>query len=124
MNARTLNASEYLFIRWMAENHPGLLAAAENQVRQQGQLSGLTDALNSILGAVNRGIDTYVKGKESVALVKLNVQRAKQGLPPLTEAGDAYRVSAEDLKNRSMPMMTPAKWVGLGLLGLWLLTRE
>lgn len=122
MEGKTLTPNEYLFIRWMADKHPRLLAAAENQVKQRGALSGITDSIQNILNSVSAGLQTYTQTKAQAKLVKTNVQRAAQGLPPVTESGQLYTVPDSDFQTRKMPGGIPVwGWIALGVGALFLL---
>lgn len=124
MEGKTLTPNEYLFVRWMADKHPRLLAAAEDQAKQRSALSGITDSIQNILNSVSAGLSTYTQTKAQAKLVKTNVQRAAQGLPPVTETGALYTVPAADLQTQRMPGGIPVwGWIALGV-GALLLFRE
>lgn len=120
-----MTPNEYLFLRWMSENHPKLLAAAEDEVKKRSSLSGITDSLTNILNSVSAGLQTYVQTKEQAKLVKTNVERAAQGLAPVTASGQPYTVSPSQMQTRTLPGNIPV-WalVGGGLVLLYVLTRK
>lgn len=125
MDAKALTPNEYLFIRWMSENHPELLTAAEDQVKRGGALGSLTASLSNILNAVTSGLKTYVQGQQQVALVQQNVERATQGLPPVTATGAPYTVPPAQVAARTLPNdLTVPLLIGSGLLLLFFLLRK
>lgn len=123
MNVKTMTAPEYAFVRWLSDKHPALLNAAEANMQRAG-MGALTDSINSLFSTVNRGLETYVKGKQAIALVKINVSRAKQGLPPIEADGGIYAISDRDMQQRpeigGLPLIA---WVAIGLGAFFLLRR-
>ncbi len=122
---REMSANEYLFLRWMSEQHPRLLAAAEERrAGLHGAVDSITAALNSVMQTASSGLTAYVQGKQQLSLLKTNIARAKQGLPPLTDAGLAYSVPPDQLNAREFPTPIPWGLIALGVVGVYLVTRE
>lgn len=123
---KTMSPNEYLFLRWMNENHPSLLAAVEDRrAGLSGILDSVTGTLDSLMRSASAGLSTYVQGKQQLALLKTNVARAKQGLPPLTQSGVEYSASQSDIAARRFPTQLPM-WVWVALAGgvFYLVSRK
>lgn len=77
-----------LFLRWAREAHPQAFAAA---LAQRGQSAGtlgdlvssIGDAFSRFTSTVTNLAQTYVSAKAQIDWLKVNAQRAKEGLPPL-----------------------------------------
>jgi len=114
---KSMSPNEYLFMRWMSENHPRLLATVEDRrAGLSGVLDSVTGALDALMKTASSGLSTYVQGKQQLALLKTNVQRAKSGLPPLTAEGFQYQVSDADMRAQRFPGGLPV-WVWVALAG-------
>ncbi len=115
-----LNASQIAFMNWLKANHPNLYAQS---VQESPQLSGFMDSLangfKSLMANSTQLLSQYVAGKSQIAQLKLNIERAKQGLAPITGNEPLAPVAPTGLA--AVPMWV---WIGGGGALLFLLLRK
>lgn len=125
------------FLTWLRKNHPRVYADA---VGASAQMGGIMDTISGALskidfGKISDGVakagTAYLAVKSQKDLLKLNLERAKTGLPPLdsTDYGIAPTVRTEiDVDPRLAAglrdsMMMPLLFGGLALAAVLLLRR-
>lgn len=131
------------YLAWLREKFPTLYETAIMRTVQPptNGLSGLLDSIGTVFGNVVNSVttalpqlaNTYSEYRQAESLIKLNSQRAQQGLSPLTYNANGQLVtasgqpySAQDFSIASSGMGT-ATWIALGaagLLAVWLLARS
>lgn len=87
--------SKAALIQWMRVNHPALYETA--MARVSGNLGALSDTISKVFSTITDTVaklgPAYVQTRASLELLKANVKRAKQGLPP---AGSLDEVGYEN----------------------------
>ncbi len=129
--ATQASQSQIAFMNWLRLNHPNFLT----QLEQDSSLGDVSSVLKSV-GASFKNIvsnasgllDQYVTSKDQLALIKINLARAKQGLPPFNSTADfnASQRMASDAANQK-PGLSMQSWLligGGGLVLLYLFTRK
>lgn len=85
-----------------------------------GNLSGVgldwQEALTNITGAVSKVVETAVPAYTTLAIAKINAERAKQGLPPMDAA--AYAPTLNVAVKPDDKTLWTAGGLGVGLLAL------
>lgn len=141
--ATSVTKARAQYLAWLRSNFPTLYehAIANVSAPSAPGLSGFLDTLtsgfsnvvNSVTSALPDLARTYSEYRQAESLIKLNSQRAGQGLSPLaynasgqlvTASGQPY--SSADFSLASTGMGT-GTWVALGaagLLGVYLLARS
>lgn len=131
------------YLAWLRSKFPTLYETAIMRTVQPptNGLSGLFDSIGTVFGNVVKSVtnalpqlaNTYSEYRQAESLIKLNSQRASQGLSPLTynangqlitASGQPY--SAQDFSIASTGMGT-ATWIALAAatgLGIFLLARS
>lgn len=128
-----------LFLRWVAQNFPQVYGDALAQLHQQRSgvgdlISSITDAFNSFAGTVTNLAETYATARAQVDWLKLNAERARNGLPPLDPAtgqpvatatlpAPAANSQAAQIEAQLAGAQGPPGWVwiaGAGLVALLL----
>jgi hypothetical protein len=79
------SAAQVAFLSWVKKNHPTFYA----QLQQNAGLGDVTTTFNSVLNTASGLLTQYVAGKQQLALLKMNIERAKAGQLPLTSANYA-----------------------------------
>lgn len=121
--------SRLLFLQMLQREHPELYADAMRAATTSNLSgSGLGSLWDSLTNAVNQLATTYVEGKAAVEQIKINAQRASQGLAPLTgSAQQTYaptQPTAQQVAVASSGFSMPTwGWVLLGAGAIFLLTR-
>lgn len=133
MDIDTQTHNRALFLAWLRTNFPDLYADATKSAGLGGFFDSLTSAFNNVVTNVSNALpnlaNTYAQYRQQEQLIRLNSQRANQGLPPLIQnaqgqwvdmAGQAYDdsdwelASTGGLSTGSMLMIAVA--VGLTLV--------
>lgn len=131
------------YLAWLRSNFPTLYERATANVSAppapglSGFLdtltSGFSNVVNSVTSALPDLARTYSEYRQAESLIKLNSQRAGQGLSPLaynasgqlvTASGQPYTTQDFSLASTGMSTTT---WIALGaagLLGVFLLARS
>lgn len=128
---RTMTVNQYLFLKWMHDTHPGLYEASSAK-----QLSGFMDSLGTafttVIEAAPKLYSQYIDGKTQISLLKANLQRAQQNLPPVDASGQVittgmpgYAIPAGyPISNNPFASVPPWVWIaGAGVVALLLLKR-
>lgn len=119
---KELSASEYIFLKWLAETHPNLYQAAEER---QKTLGGFMDSLSTVFTSISNAapglLNQYVKGQQELAMLKENLARAKAGEVPLTATGVPYGGPVANNFFSSVPVWA---WAILAAAGVYLVTRK
>lgn len=92
---KTLTPAQYAFIKWLSDTHPNLVAAAEERrASLNGFMDSLTNTFNNVIAKAPELLNQYVTGKAQVEQLKINIARAKEGQPPITNIPIAQAHSA------------------------------
>lgn len=115
---RTLTPAQYAFMKWLNDAHPALLHAAEER---RASLSGFMDSLKNTFDEIVKQapelLKTYADGKNQIAQIKLNIERAKQGQYPIESATFA----SAQTRAQGLP---PWAWAAGGAILVYLLLRK
>lgn len=88
---KTLSPAQFAFMKWFYEKHPALARKAEEQhASLNGFLDSLTNVFNNVVTQAPELMKQYVAGKSQIDQLKINLERAKQGLYPLDAGGSVY----------------------------------
>lgn len=129
--------SKQAFIQWIKKNDPFLYKIAETRYKLQNPgMSGIADFFTSLVSTVKDVAPAVINMAAQRKVINLQIERAKQGLPPLdtaqysptikvspeltpeTEAA-AQRVAIETVKQGIGEMKIPLLAIA-GLLGAFL----
>lgn len=82
---KTLTPAQFAFLKWLHEAHPELAKAAEER---RASIDGFMDSLTSTFDAITKNAPDlaaeYLKSREEIAQLDLNIARAKAGQQPVT----------------------------------------
>lgn len=131
------------YLAWLRNNFPLLYehAIANVNAPPAEGLSGFLDTLGSAFSNVVSSVTTalpnlaktYSEYRQAESLIKLNSQRASQGLSPLAmnAAGQLVTASGQPYSDADFSLaasgFNTTTWIALGaagLLGVWLLARS
>lgn len=120
---KELSPEQYAFMNWLQVNHPNLMRAAEEHNRSlSGFMDSITNVFNSVMEKAPDLLQKYVAGKEQVAQLKMNIERAKEGQYPINPDGSLYAPRGVT------PAQTVPTWVWFAggglLLALILMNRK
>lgn len=129
----TVNRAKY--IAWLRTNYPDLYDAAMPQ-QMGGFLDSIGNVFNNVVNNVTQALpnlaSTYANYRAQEQLIRMNSERAKQGLAPLTyQNGQLVDASGQPYTSGDLSIaQTAAKWGpmlalgGIGLLLVLFLTRR
>lgn len=126
------NNSVLQFAEWLKRTHPQIYAMAVNK---NAGLSGLGDTaptstttpagttsfLDDVLGIVKQSVPVLLGTYQQKQLIDINVERAKQGLPPIDQTGIAPQVNVQLQPDQMTQVTQPIKYALFGVFGLGLL---
>jgi hypothetical protein len=122
---KELSASEYVFLKWLADTHPQLYQAAEER---QASLAGFMDSLSTVFTNISNAapdlLNQYVKSQADLATLKMNLARAKAGDVPVTNAGQPYPVNAPGYNPSIFATIPLWVWLAFGAGAIYLLVRR
>jgi hypothetical protein len=120
-----LSKAQLAFMAWLQAKHPNIYQRA---VPDNAGLSGIIDSItagfNSVMNNAGSLLSSYVTGKSQLDLLKLNIQRAKAGLPPQTADEQALMRGASTAAPSFLSQIPPVAWIGAGGLLLWFILRR
>lgn len=122
-----MNTNQRKYVEFIKAKFPALYARAMAEVARQQRVAGigeLSGFLDTFTQAVEKLTPVVVQAKAQKDLLKVQMDRARQNLPPLeaSQYAPAMRVEVQPSVGLS-PMAKAAAWVGAGLLGLALLRK-
>lgn len=118
----TLSASEYIFLRWLAEHHPKLYADAEERQKSIGGfMDSLTTVFKSVSDAAPAVLEQYVKSQQDLAVLQENLARAKAGALPINNPGVIYAPRVASSPFAQVPVWA---WAAMGLGVAYLLMKR
>jgi hypothetical protein len=83
---KTLTPAQYAFMRWLDQNHPEVLRAAEERrASLSGFLDSLSNTFNNVMEKAPELMKSYVDGKAQIEQLKINIERAKRGEYPIEQ---------------------------------------
>lgn len=83
---KTLSPAQFAFLKWLSDTHPNLMAQAEqHRSSLSGFMDSLTKTFDSVMTKAPDLMNQYVTSKAQLEQLKLNIERAKRGEPPITE---------------------------------------
>jgi len=127
------------FAQWVKDNHPALfakaVAIAENSTATLGAMGEETGSFWSKFGTAVMGLGTtYLALKNQRDAMKINLERAQQGQPPIDMATSAPIVRTQVdmspeltqrlVSNVGAGMQTPLIIAGIGLVALLFFMRK
>jgi hypothetical protein len=82
---KKLSVNEFLFLKWVNKAHPQMFAQVAGDPREalSGFMDSLSTGLQSFLSEAPKLYGQYLSGKQEIAAMKMNVERAKAGYPPI-----------------------------------------
>ena len=111
------------FLTWLRFNHPLLYAKG---AAKPVALAGFWDTVNKVFDTVSNTVvkagTAYVQGRAALDLVKANVKRAKQGLPPINDLSEMDEPPGSGGFFGSIPPMV--LYAGVGVIAYLLLRRR
>lgn len=91
--------SKKMFLQWLAINEPVIFKAAAERAESPG-LSGIADFFTSAVDVIKQAAPAITQYKAQSKILKVQLERAKQGLPPLDTADYAPTIKVQ-------PQLTP-----------------
>ena len=113
---KSKSKAQVAFLSWVKAKHPAFYA----QLQQEAGLGDVATTFNNVLNSASTLLTHYVAGKQQVALLKLNIERAKQGQLPLDQL-QATRLREGPAVSPGVPTWV---WVAGGAGLLFLLLRR
>lgn len=119
---KTLTPAQYAFLKWLYDKHPNVARAAEaHHATLNGFMDSLTSVFNNVITKAPELLNQYVAGKTQIEQLKINLQRAKQGLYPIDETGAQYQAQSSMPSPAGVPLLV---WIAGGALVTFLLLRR
>lgn len=120
---KTLTPAQYAFIDWLYKKHPNVARAAEaHHATLNGFMDSLTSVFNNVVTQAPELMKTYVAGKTQIDQLKINLERAKQGLYPLDVGGQVYSGSQSAMPSPAgVPLLV---WIAGGALITFLILKR
>lgn len=120
---KTLSPAQFAFMKWFYEKHPALARKAEEQhASLNGFLDSLTNVFNNVVTQAPELMKQYVAGKSQIDQLKINLERAKQGLYPLDAGGGVYAGQPQMLPSPAgVPLLV---WIAGGALLTFLVLKR
>lgn len=113
---KVLSPAQFAFLSWLEKTHPNLLRAAEDR---RASLDGFMDSITKVFDTVTTRtpelLNTYVTGKAQLEQLKLNIARAKEGKPPVTDIAAPLRETVSSVPNWA--------WAAGGAIAVYLLLK-
>lgn len=126
-NVKSLTPAQFAFMKWINETHPNLMKAAEEHHKSLGGfLDTMTSTFNTIMTKAPDLLSQYVTGKAQIDTLKLNLERAKVGQMPLTDAGGIYTGAPNMLVQQTLIPGVP-NWIlggAVAAIAVYLLMRK
>jgi len=125
-----MTRAQQQFVSWFAKNYPAMNEQVQNRIDADQSLAA-SDATQkppsiwaSIVGGIKDLAPAYLQFRNQKKIMAMQLQRAKQGLPPLNveQLAPTVRVQAglsPDIKRFILPAMAL-----IGGLGLFLVLRK
>lgn len=138
----TPELNRVLFLRWLKLNHPNIYAQtvpAGQSVQLGGIFDSIAGAFNSVVSRANDLAATYLNVRNQTAqqkaaldLLRVNIERARQGLAPLNPDGSPVTTNqiggtatTTDVGlARSVGGAPLWAWLALGGAGFYLLSKR
>lgn len=83
------------FVEWLAKRHPKLAKRALREVQKQAAMGTVDGFFDTLVGAVQKIAPVVVQAKAQKDLLKVQMDRAKAGQPPLEAAQYSPGVQVE-----------------------------
>lgn len=81
---RSLTPAQYAFMKWLSDAHPNLLREAEERrASLNGFMDSLSQTFKTVMDKAPDLLNQYVAGKQQLAQLKINIERAKAGQYPI-----------------------------------------
>lgn len=130
VSATKAQRARVTFLQWLAKNHPALYERIIGKIDRPVGLSGFADSLTNVFNTVTESLpklaDTYIQTKAQYEQLRLNLERAKQGLTPIDVSGQPLPL-AEPPRSDVLELPTTGispVWLALGAVGAVLLLRR
>lgn len=121
-----MNANQKKFVRWMAKNHPEVARRAKEMLERDALMAEVGGFVDAFTDAIEKVAPALLNVKAQRDLLKVQVERARQGLEPLeaSQISPTVKVAVEP----SFTVPTWLKWTGGGLLvaagARWAMNRK
>jgi hypothetical protein len=120
-NQATVNRAKYL--AWLRTNYPDLYNEAMPQQGVSGFLDSIGSVFNNVVNNVTQALpqlaNTYSQYRAQEQLIRMNSDRAKQGLPPLSyQNGQLVDASGQPYTSGDLSIaQTASKWGPIAIVG-------
>jgi hypothetical protein len=120
-----LGKPQLAFMQWLQATHPNIYRqAVPDESGMSGVMDSITNGFNSLMSNAGTLLNQYVAGKQQIDLLKINISRAKQGLPPISATGPSNAIASSDSSSGFLSAVPLWAWIGLAVGGTWLLLRK
>jgi len=106
-----VNANQKKFVGWLVKNHPKVARAATRAVERDALMGDLGSFIDAFTSAIEKVAPALISADQQRRIMKMQVDRARQGLAPLEASQYSPTVRVE-------PSFTVPGWVKWGAGGV------